>query len=80
MEDYKNMETKITKGGKTLRKVEIKGNQGYKSITKYVGGKKMYSVKKPIHENHMKLIQSGKFVKGLFKDCVKCNTTRKNKH
>lgn len=80
MKNYKNMEIKTNKNGKTVRKVEIKGNKGYKSITKYVGGKKMYSVKKPIHENHMKLIKSGKFIPKLFKDCVNCNTTRKNKH
>lgn len=78
MENYKNTETKMTKGGKTVRKVIIKGNQGYKSITKYVGGKKMYTVKKTIKEDHIQMIKGGKFIKGLFKDCVKCNSTRKN--
>lgn len=80
MENYKNIETKLNENGKTVRKVIIKGNKGYKTITKYSGGKKMYSVKKPIHEKHMKMIHSGKFVRGLFKDCIKCNATRKNNH
>jgi hypothetical protein len=80
MKNYKNIETKMSKNRKTIRKVVINGKQGYKTITKYSGGRKIYSVKKPIHEKHMKMIQSGKFIKGLFKDCMKCNITRKNNH
>jgi hypothetical protein len=80
MENYKNIETKFHKNGKTVRKVVINGNQGHKTVTKYAGGKKLYSVKKNIDKDHIQLIKGGKFIKGLFKDCVKCNTTRKNKH
>lgn len=80
MKNYKNIETKIHKNGKTVRKVVINGNQGHKTVTKYVGGRKIYSVKKSIHKDHIQLIKGGKFIKGLFKDCIKCNTTRKNKH
>jgi hypothetical protein len=65
---------------KIVRKVSIKNGKGYKSVTKYNGGKKTSYVKKPIHESHIKLIRSRKFIPGLFSDCrgKKCKT-RKNK-
>lgn len=83
-QDYKNIETKCSKGGKikTVRKVVIKGGKGYKSITRYVGEKKVHSIKKRIHKDHIDLIHKGKFVKGLFNDCVNCKKngkTRKNR-
>ena len=71
------------KGGKRIiHKVSIKNGKGYKSVTKYNGGKKTSFVKKPIHESHVKLIRSRKFIPGLFSDCrgKKCkNKTRKKK-
>ena len=66
--NYENTETKIQSGGKVVRKVSIKKGRGYKSITKYHKGKKMYTVRKPIHKQHIKLIKRGKFVPGLFQD------------
>jgi hypothetical protein len=50
-------------------------------VTKYRKGKKISSVKKPIHYSHIMLIQSRKFIPGLFSDCAcgKKNKTRKNK-
>ena len=79
--NYKNTEVKMQKGGKVVRKVTIKNGKGYKTITKYNRGKKVSTVKKPIHESHVSLIQIGKFIPGLFNDCKeKCNKkTRKNK-
>jgi hypothetical protein len=78
--DYNNIESKIHGGRKTVRKVCIKNGKGYKMITKYSGGKKVFSVKKPIHETQIDLIQQNKFIPGLFNDCINCNKTRKNKN
>jgi hypothetical protein len=66
--NYENRETKIQKGGKLVRKVSIKNGKGYKSITKYHRGKKIYTAKKPIHKKHIYLIKKGKFIPGLFSD------------
>lgn len=78
--DYHNKETKLNAtGGKTVREVIIKGNKGHKSVTRYAGGRKVSTVKKPIARSHMMLIQTGKFIPGLFDDCVRCNRTRKNR-
>jgi hypothetical protein len=80
--NYKNIEIKMQKGGKIMRKVTIKNGKGYKTITKYHRGKKVSTVKKPIHESHISLIQIGKFIPGLFNDCNgSCNKkTRRNKN
>jgi len=75
--DYVNIETKQMGGTKVVRKVSVKRGKGYKSITKYRRGKKISSVKKPIHIDHMRMIKGGKFISGLFNDCVNCNKTRK---
>lgn len=79
---YHNTEAKVmTGGGKIVRKVSIKNGKGYKSVTKYHKGKKMYTSKKPIHSDHVELIKKGKFIPGLFLECShndKCKT-RKNR-
>jgi hypothetical protein len=67
--NYENTETKIQSGGKVVRKVSIKKGRGYKSVTKYHKGKKIYTVRKPIHKEHIQLIKGGKFIPGLFQDC-----------
>jgi hypothetical protein len=78
MTNYHNHEVKHTpSGGKIVRKVSIKNGKGYKSVTKYHKGKKIYSVKKPIHKSHVDLIAVGKFIPGLFSDC--CKKTRRKK-
>jgi hypothetical protein len=74
--NYKNTETKFQSGGKVIRKVSIKNGKGYKSVTKYRKGKKVKTVKRPIHKEHIELIKLGKFIPGLFLDC-KCETKRK---
>lgn len=77
--NYNNTEVKNTQnGGKIIRKVSIKNGKGYKSVTKYHKGRKVGSVKKPIHKDHMNLITMGKFIPGLFSDCG-CKKTRRNK-
>ena len=75
--NYENTETKQMGGMKIVRKVSIKKGKGYKSVTNYRRGKKISSVKKPIHTDHLKMIKGGKFIFGLFDDCKKCNKTRK---
>jgi amino acid permease len=78
--NYDNTEVKRQMGGaKIVRKVSIKNGKGYKSVTKYQKGKKVRTVKKPIHKSHIQLISLGTFIPGLFSDC-KCNNrkTRKN--
>jgi len=77
--NYENTETKQIGGVKIIRKVSVKRGKGYKSITKYRRGKKISSVKKQIHNKHLKMIKGGKFISGLFNDCGRngCNKTMK---
>jgi len=75
--DYDSTEKVIQQGGKVIRAVSIKKGKGYKSITKYHKGKKLYTVKKPIHKSDIELIKRGKFIPGLFKDCKNCKTRRR---
>jgi len=67
--DYENTEIKTQTGGKIIRRVSIRKGKGYKSITRYHKGKKMCTVKKPIHKSHIKLIKNKIFIPGLFLDC-----------
>lgn len=76
---YQNVETKVVNGDKVVRKVWVENGEGYKSITKYKNGKKISTVKRPIHSNHIQKIKGGTFVKGLFKDCRKKNCTHKKR-
>jgi hypothetical protein len=77
--DYYNTETKQMGGMKIVRKVSVKNGKGYKKVTKYRKGKKVSSVKKPIHNEHLKKIKDGVFIVGLFDDCKDCNKTRKRR-
>jgi hypothetical protein len=80
--NYHNMEVKTQLGGKKIvRKVTIKHGRGYKSVTKYNKGKKISSIRKPIHKHHIASIQRGKFIPGLFEECCsrEKTKTRKNK-
>jgi hypothetical protein len=75
--NYENTEIVNQRGGKIVRKVSIKKGRGYKSITKYRKGKKIYTVKNPLHMNHIELISKGIFIPGLFSDCKECKTKKK---
>jgi hypothetical protein len=75
--NYENTETVAQKGGKIVRKVSIKRGRGYKSITKYRRGKKVSTIKKPIHRHHIGLIERGIFIPGLFSDCKGCKTKKR---
>ena len=77
--NYENTELKTQTGGKRLvRKVTVKRGKGYKMVTKYVNGKKIYSVKRKLQKPEILKIKMGKFIPGLFSDCVNCKT-RKNR-
>jgi hypothetical protein len=65
-------------GKKIVRKVTIRNGKGYKSVTKYYKGKKVGSVKKPLLDSDIMLIQARKFIPGLFSDC-KCSKNRKTR-
>jgi hypothetical protein len=75
--NYENVEIKQMGGMKIVRKVSIKKGRGYKSISKYRKGKKISTIKKRIHNKHIKQIKGGQFIVGLFQDCKKCNKTKK---
>ena len=80
--NYQNTEVKaMTGGSKIVRKVSIKNGKGYKSVTKYHKGRKIYTNKKPIHNDHVGLIKVGKFIPGLFLECShrENHKTRKNR-
>jgi hypothetical protein len=75
--NYESIEKKQIGDTKIIRKVSIKNGKGHKSITKYRKGKKISTVKKPIINEHIYMIKGGKFIVGLFDDCIKCKKTRK---
>jgi hypothetical protein len=75
--NYENVEVVSQKGGKIVRKVSIKKGRGHKSITKYNKGKRISTVKKPIHKHHIEMIKNGKFIPGLFSDCKGCKTKKR---
>lgn len=81
--NYQNTELKTQSGGKkVVRKVTVKRGKGYKSITNYFNGKKIYSIKKKLKTPEILKIKMGKFIPGLFADCVHCKSktkTRKNR-
>lgn len=68
--NYKNTEVKQHGGTKTVRNVTIRRGKGHKSVTKYIGNKRIYSVKKKLRRSDVSCIKKGKFIKGLFTDCV----------
>ena len=77
--NYSNSETKQMGGTKVVRTVKIRNGKGYKSLVKYKGNKKISSIKKHIHKDHIHLIKSRKFIPGLFSDLIVREKTRKNK-
>jgi hypothetical protein len=74
---YENTETHHQSGGKIIRKVRIKNGRGYKSVTKYHKGKKLYSIKRKLHKNHIHMIKNRQFIPGLFGDCKNCKTRKR---
>ena len=70
--NYQNTEEKHHHGGKTVRKVSIKGGKGYKSISKYHRKKHIGTVRKILKLAEIQMIKLGKFIPGLFKNCKSC--------
>lgn len=78
LRNYHNQETKIQSGGKKIvRKVSIKNNKGYKSVTKFRKGKRIGTTKKRLTSHEIHMIKNQKFIPGLFNDC-KCNDRKCN--
>jgi hypothetical protein len=72
---------RVQSGGKKIvRKVLIKNGKGYKSVTMYHKGKKISSIKKPIHTTHIMQIKSRKFIPGLFSECRPGDNCKTRKH
>lgn len=79
--NYKNIENRVMTGGKKMvRKVQIKNGKGYKSVSHYKDGKKHTGTGRKLKSNEISLIKLGKFIPGLFDDCMKpkVKKTRKN--
>jgi hypothetical protein len=76
--NYFNKDVRVANGKKTVRVVSVKNGRGYKSVTNYRGKKRVGTVKKRIHDDHIKLIGGGKFIPGLFNDCIgkSCKTKK----
>ena len=74
---YDNTEIRhMSGGGKVLRRVKINNNKGYKSITYKRGGKKTTTVKKMLKGAEVNMIKMGKFIPGLFKECLNCKKAK----
>jgi hypothetical protein len=66
---YHNTEKRVHNGKHITRKVLIKGGKGYKSVT-MKRGKRNHTIKRGLKDKEICKIKNGKFIKGLFKDCV----------
>jgi hypothetical protein len=67
-------------GKKTVRNVTIKNGKGHKKVTYYNKNKKISTIKKPLKSFEIEMIKKGKFIPGLFKDCIHLKKrSRKNK-
>jgi hypothetical protein len=76
MHHYQNKEIKILGDGtKVVRNVHIKGKKGHKSVSNYKHNKHLFTAKKCLTHKEITLIKNGKFIPGLFKNCV-CKTKK----
>ena len=74
---YSNTQHKHHGSQKTTHKVHIKNGKGYKSLTHFKGGKRMYHSKKHLSFGEVTMIRKGKFIPGLFND-LKHKTRRRH--
>jgi len=70
--EYSNTQVSKIGGKKITRKVFIKHNKGYKSISHHSNGRHVRTVRKPLTKKHIGLVKQKKFIKGLFKECYNC--------
>jgi len=73
--NYSNTQIHQHGGNKTVRKVLIKKGKGHKSVKHYKNGRMISNGKRNLLPDEISLIQLGKFIPGLFKDCP-CNKTK----
>jgi len=78
--NYSSSQSSQSGGSKTVRKVIVEKGKGNKFIKYYKNGKLVSTVKRKLKPDEVDFIKRGKFIPGLFKDCVSCNKTRKNRH
>ena len=68
---FSNIEVFRNGNKKTVRKVIIDKNKGYKSVSKYVNGKLKKTVKRKLKLHEKNGIKSREFIPKLFENC-KC--------
>ena len=79
--NYKNVENRVMEGGKKIvRKVHIKNGKGYKSVSHYKDGKKHAGTRRKLKTNEISFIKLGKFIPGLFDDCMKTKNKKSRKN
>jgi hypothetical protein len=76
---YSNIQKHGSGSTKKVRKVVIKKEKGYKSISFYKNGKLVKTIKRPLLSTHIQSIKQGIFIPGLFSDCKAKTKTAKNR-
>ena len=69
---FSNVEIIRNGNKKTVRKVIVDNNKGYKSVSKYSNGKLKKTVKRKLKLHEKNCIKSKEFIPKLFNDC-KCH-------
>ena len=69
---FSNIEILRNGNKKTVRKVVVDNNKGYKSVSKYQNGKLKKTVKRKLKLHEKNRVRSREFIPQLFKDC-KCS-------
>jgi hypothetical protein len=68
---FSNIEILRNGNKKTVRKVILDNNKGYKSVSKYINGKLKKTVKRKLKLSEKKCVKSREFLPQLFDNC-KC--------
>ena len=80
MFSYSNHEVKQLGGGrKMVRTVRVRNGKGTKTVTMYRHGKVTHRKRLPLCKHSMRMIKRGKFVKGLFDECLAKTRTRRRR-
>ena len=66
---YSNVQHKHHGPNKKTHKVHIAGSKGYKCVAHFRHGKKTHYTRKQLTKTEINMIEKGKFIRGLFKDC-----------
>lgn len=73
--NYSNVQKAGGRSHKTVKKVIIKNGKGHKSVSHYKNGKLCKTKKRKLTNEEILLIKNGKFIPGLFNNCI-CNKTK----